>query len=107
MNEDTELFKHHIVLQVPSFFHEYKQWIYSQDPPIKVNFQALNLKFRTLCSPAPREDCTIDYNYYVDELLEVSPPVIHPQVFKQTDLLSTSAAFDPLWDFYDVDSDFY
>ena len=107
MNEDTELFKHHIGLQVPSFSHEYTLWIHGQEPAAKVSVRMLNLKYCSLYSPAPCEECAIDYNYYVDELLEVSPPVIQPHALKQAEELSTSSAVDPLWDFYDVDSDFY
>ena len=100
MNEQVEIFKYHISLKAPNFYDEYKRWIAEHEKDFKITLKALNLKYVTLCTPTPREDSVVDYNYYVDEILEVTPTVINREAFRLPEVLNFNSIFEPINEFY-------
>lgn len=76
MNEDTSVLKLRMSSRYPHFTARYNQWISKHRSRMGIPPKELNDKFKQLSKPLVSQDAVklIDYNYYVDEILQISPP---------------------------------
>lgn len=76
LNDDVSPYQAHLIEKFSNFTQSYNMWLASCKNYMGINPRDLNNKFKQLSksinsSGDPR---VVDYNYYVDEILQISPP---------------------------------
>mmetsp|Transcript_3916 Transcript_3916/g.3707 ORF Transcript_3916/g.3707 Transcript_3916/m.3707 type:complete len:157 (+) Transcript_3916:273-743(+) len=70
-----QVFEHFVLKKYENFMHSYQNWLMTNQDLIKVSPKKLNSKYLTLSTPPTLlESEIIDYNYYVDDILQIAPP---------------------------------
>jgi hypothetical protein len=74
MNEDTEAIQAYLNLKHPKFNESFNIWLLSYRGRMSITPRQMNEAFRELSVALDSEDVTgvVDYNFYVDEILELS-----------------------------------
>ncbi|CAG9336051.1 unnamed protein product [Blepharisma stoltei] len=95
---DARHFYEYIKSKIPGFEEVYRKWDFKNKGWLEVSGKELNLKYRYLSESvlACNEFRIIEYNYYVDEILQSSPP------YRQ-DLKDLSSGPDDEWDVLNVE----
>jgi hypothetical protein len=76
MNDEITVFQTHLNSRFSNFTSRYNEWITKHRSRMGIAPRELNTKFKKLTKPLISQDDVkvIDYNYYVDEILQISPP---------------------------------
>lgn len=79
LNDDTEPIEAQLSRRIANFSEMYESW--TEDKQFTVSPRELNSKFRALTSLAqqPEDEAIVDYNYYVDDILQIAPATTHAQ----------------------------
>jgi hypothetical protein len=79
LNDDTEPIEAQLSRRIANFSGMYESW--TEDKQFTVSPRELNSKFRALTSLAqqPEDEAIVDYNYYVDDILQIAPATTHAQ----------------------------
>ncbi|CAG9330726.1 unnamed protein product [Blepharisma stoltei] len=79
LNEDMSPYKTYLLSKNQSFIEDYQVWIEPYRTLLNINAKEINCKFRDLSKlvGVPGDSKAVDYNYYVDEILQISPPYSH------------------------------
>jgi hypothetical protein len=87
MNDEITVFQTHLNSRFSNFTSRYNEWITKHRSRMGIAPRELNTKFKKLTKPLISQDDVkvIDYNYYVDEILQISPPYSSAQDRGQTD----------------------
>lgn len=85
MNDEVAMFQTHLNNRFINFTSQYNQWITKIRSRMGIPARELNTKYRKLTKPLTSMDDikVIDYNIYVDDILQVSPPytALHDRAF--------------------------
>ncbi|CAG9315996.1 unnamed protein product [Blepharisma stoltei] len=74
-NLDVSIFEHHIATKYTDFQRCFQNWQNSHQETRSINAKTINARYVSLSLPiSPNENGLFDYNYYVDDILHVSPP---------------------------------
>ena len=75
LNEDTKVIDHYLCSKYSDFVSKYRSWLETYQSKFSIDPKELNSKFFVLSKPpAVQESQLINYNYYVDDILQVMPP---------------------------------
>lgn len=76
MIDDIAMYQTHLSRRFPNFTTKYNEWITKNRTRMGIPARDLNIKYRRLTKPLTSKDDLklIDYNTYVDEILQISPP---------------------------------
>lgn len=77
----------HLKSKIPNFLQFLNTWMMKFDDFLKIEYLDLNKAFNTL-TKAPYSDIMIDYNFYVDSILEMAPASVYEKPIWQEQLLS-------------------
>ncbi|CAG9331552.1 unnamed protein product [Blepharisma stoltei] len=79
MNLSVQPFKAYLVTKIPNFSNIYNCWAGNRKNALSIFPQELNRVYKSLSKPVISQDDLklIDYNYYVDDILELAPSVPH------------------------------
>lgn len=95
---DARAFYEYIKSKIPSFEDLYETWEVNNRHNFEVSARDLNLKHKNLNESVL--DCqnhkVIEYNYYVDDILQSSPPY-------RPDLKDLSSGPDDEWDYFNAE----
>jgi DNA-binding winged helix-turn-helix (wHTH) protein len=72
LNKDVSDLKSYLINKIPEFGNHASNWISEHIDQIEIKPYELNQKFKELSQP-PAHDL-IDYNFYVDDILQIAPP---------------------------------
>ncbi|CAG9327478.1 unnamed protein product [Blepharisma stoltei] len=88
LNEDIAPYKAYLSSKSADYMDEYSSWAETIKPLMSINAKDINNKFKELGKlvGVPGDSKIQDYNYYVDEILQISQPAI--QDVKDESLLS-------------------
>lgn len=75
LNEDVYLYESYMQKKHENFLHNYQNWLMNNHDLMKVSPKKLNSKYLFLSIPPSADESEIiDYNYYVDDILQIAPP---------------------------------
>lgn len=76
LTEDASPYKAYLMSKMTGFWEEYSGVFESIRPLLTINAKDINNKFKELSKlvGVPGDSKIHDYNYYVDEILQISPP---------------------------------
>lgn len=80
----------HLDDKIPNFLNFFTGWMNKNDDLLKIELQELNRVFSDLIK-APYEDLFVDYNYYVDSILEMAPASVYEKPAWQEQLMLVPA----------------
>lgn len=101
LNKDAIYIEYYLKQQYDKFQENYETWISSREISLRFDAKALNQKFSELSVPPSIESTeTVNYNYYVDEILQNAPPsainetmgkaqTLKPPEIRKTDIVSS------------------
>ena len=75
----------HLITKVPNFLSFFSGWMNKNDDYLQINMQELNKVYFHL-TKGIYNDLSIDYNYYVDSILEIAPASIYKKPLWQEQL---------------------
>ena len=79
----------HLKEKIPGFLQYFNSWMNRMEESLKIEMSELNKVFETLVKP-PFEDVSVDYNFYVDVILEMAPASVYEKPPWQEQLLNLS-----------------
>ena len=71
-----EPFLVHFANKIPNFLPFFSSWMNRNDERLRIDFQELNKAFKDL-TQAPFDDYFVNFNFYVDSILEMSPASVY------------------------------
>lgn len=75
LNKELELIEDWLVHSYPDFFNSYRKWLVKFHTQLNIDPKELNLKFLELSTPPAVHECQlVNYNYFVDDILRLTPP---------------------------------
>jgi hypothetical protein len=79
LNDDIEPIEAYLNRRVVNFSTLHEHW--AEGKQLSVTPRELNGKFKALhrVVQQPEEDALVDYNYYVDDILQIAPSTQHPE----------------------------
>ncbi|CAG9317869.1 unnamed protein product [Blepharisma stoltei] len=79
LNDSMDLFFAYLSIKFPQFSRAYHYWLDKNKNHLKIRLQDINDSFRVLTKPAIelKDEELTNYNYYVDDILDMAPPYQH------------------------------
>mmetsp|Transcript_21896 Transcript_21896/g.39940 ORF Transcript_21896/g.39940 Transcript_21896/m.39940 type:complete len:234 (+) Transcript_21896:1058-1759(+) len=94
LNDDIEPVEAYLNRKINDFSSFYESWL--EDKRFEVTPRELNSKFRALTRIVlqPEEDALVDYNFYVDDILQIAPSSMHPDEYEPPPLLNLGSVLE-------------
>jgi hypothetical protein len=94
LNDNIAPIEAHLNRRVVNFSALHEQW--AEGKQLSVTARELNSKFKALhrVVQQPEEDALVDYNYCVDDILQIAPSTQHPVELEPPPLLNLGSVFE-------------